>query len=117
VSILADIILSLRDSLGFGAASKNSEAMMPVTIHHMRKQGSSDPFEKISGSTGITGVADASWILERGRRESEGTILITGRDVEEKRLVVQFCSCQWYYQGDAEKGEMPEISVLNESTR
>ena len=31
-----------------------------LLVHHLRKQSSSDPYEQISGSTGIMGVADTT---------------------------------------------------------
>ena len=37
-----------------------------LLIHHLRKQTASDPFDQISGSTGLMGVADTSWVIQRG---------------------------------------------------
>ena len=34
-----------------------------LLIHHLRKQTASDPFDQISGSTGLMGVADTSWVI------------------------------------------------------
>ena len=36
-----------------------------LLIHHLRKQTASDPFDQISGSTGLMGVADTSWVMQR----------------------------------------------------
>ena len=38
-----------------------------LLIHHLRKQTASDPFDQISGSTGLMGVADTSWVMQRKR--------------------------------------------------
>lgn len=76
-----------------------------VFITHLRKQTSSDPIEQVMGSTGITGAADAIWLLKRGRGEVNGTLIITGRDVEEQELAVQLNkdTCHWVALGDAVK--------------
>ena len=34
-------------------------------IHNLRKQTASDPFDQISGFTGLMGVADTSWVMQR----------------------------------------------------
>ena len=34
-----------------------------LLIHHLRKQSAADPFDQISGSTGLMGVADTSWVM------------------------------------------------------
>ena len=57
-----------------------------VLITHLRKMKSDDPFEQIMGSTGMTGIADAAWVMKRGRCDSEATLLITGRDTEEREI-------------------------------
>ena len=36
-----------------------------LLVHHLRKQSSSDPYDQISGSTGIMGVADTTWLMHR----------------------------------------------------
>ena len=38
-----------------------------LLIHHLRKQSAADPFDQISGSTGLMGVADTSWVMQRKR--------------------------------------------------
>lgn len=61
-----------------------------VLVHHLRKMGSSDTFDEISGSTGLTGVADTSLVLKRERNQNDGTLHLTGREVEEQELAVTF---------------------------
>lgn len=36
-----------------------------IVVHHIRKQNDSDVFNKVSGTTGLTGSADATFVLER----------------------------------------------------
>ena len=54
-----------------------------VVVHHVRKmKDANDPFNEVTGSTGITGAADTSFILKRSRSSEMGTLLATGRDIE-----------------------------------
>jgi hypothetical protein len=59
-----------------------------VAVHHTRKSGSDsgDPVEKISGTLGLSGAADAFLILDR---DGQGTSL-AGRDIEEIETAVSF---------------------------
>lgn len=38
-----------------------------LLIHHLRKQAASDPFDQISGSNGLMGAADTTWVMQRRR--------------------------------------------------
>lgn len=73
-----------------------------VVVHHVRKsQGENAPFEKISGTLGLSGAADTALILDR---ESNGATLYgRGRDIEEIESAVIFDrdSCRWIVQGEA----------------
>ncbi len=67
-----------------------------VLVHHLRKlKDSSDPFNEISGSTGITGAADTNLILKRERGAEEGTLLVNGRDVEFQKFLLRFVGQMW----------------------
>lgn len=70
-----------------------------VLVHHLRKMtDDADPFNRIAGSNGIFGAADAALVLTRAKREDAQTTLdLTGRDVEDKRLVLRFDkdACRW----------------------
>ena len=53
-----------------------------LLIHHTRKERDSDPFNMISGTTGLNGCADGSFVLTREKRsENAGTLHCTGRDI------------------------------------
>ena len=39
-----------------------------IVVHHIRKQNDSDVFNKVSGTTGLTGSADATFVLEKEKR-------------------------------------------------
>ncbi len=65
-------------------AIRNSVAIL--LIHHKRKAVSEDPFNGISGSSGITGAADAIMIFDKPDREKmAASILISGRDVSDRK--------------------------------
>ena len=58
-----------------------------MLVHHLRKQGDSDPLNKLSGTTGISGAMDAVFILDVSKRHARGaTLFCTGRDIESREL-------------------------------
>lgn len=68
-----------------------------LVIHHTRKAHADDPFDTVSGSTGLTGAADATLVLQR--REGDGGLVLygRGRDLEELELAIEFdtATCHW----------------------
>ena len=76
VSILIGALKELADKYG----------ICILLVHHLRKQSSSDPYDQISGSTGIMGVADTTWLMHRQRMSKTATIRVIGRDMDEKIL-------------------------------
>lgn len=66
-----------------------------LLVHHLRKQGASDPFHQISGSNGLMGAADTIWLLQRNRMSPTARLLITGRDMESRSLSLQSEDCVW----------------------
>lgn len=61
-----------------------------LAIHHLRKQKDTDPFNQISGSTGITGAADSMIVLSKmDGGTGEVMMSITGRDVDSTELVLK----------------------------
>src|SRR3954453_4066021 len=72
-----------------------------VVVHHTRKAEAEDPFDCLSGSTGLTGTADATLILAR---DSQGTTLYgRGRDLDEIESAMSFdkTTGHWSVLGDA----------------
>ena len=54
-----------------------------ILVHHLRKlKDGDDPFNEVSGSTGIIGAADTNYVLKRKRNGNAATLLACGRDVE-----------------------------------
>ena len=62
-----------------------------LLVHHLRKQGDSDPFNKLTGTTGIVGAVDTAFVLDKSKRSADSaTLYCTGRDVEDRQLELQF---------------------------
>ena len=60
-----------------------------LIVHHTRKQQADDPFNMISGTTGISGAADGAFILHRKERiTTEAFLEITGRDQPDQILTL-----------------------------
>ena len=57
-----------------------------LLIHHLRKQAASDPFDQISGSNGLMGAADTTWVMQRKRTSKNADIILTGRDLDRRTL-------------------------------
>ena len=62
-----------------------------LLVHHLRKMFDADPLNRLSGSTGITGAADVTMILDKSRRsEQNATLTCVGRDIEYRELELSF---------------------------
>lgn len=62
-----------------------------VLVHHTRKCSDSDPFNMISGSTGLSGCVDGSMVLIETKRGSRtATLYCVGRDIENAEINLQF---------------------------
>ena len=67
-----------------------------VVVHHIRKQNDSDIFNKVSGTTGLTGSADATFVLEKESRASDtARLYVTGRDTPYQEFTLRFRECSW----------------------
>ena len=67
-----------------------------VVVHHIRKQNDSDVFNKVSGTTGLTGSADATFVLQQESRASNAAKLyMTGRDTPYQEFTLRFHDCSW----------------------
>ena len=67
-----------------------------LLVHHLRKQKDSDVFNQVSGSTGIVGAADTTYVLQRDSRCTESaTLIATGRDIEYQQLRLRFENLRW----------------------
>ena len=80
-----------------------------VLVHHLNKSGDdSDPVNRLNGSTGVSGAADAIITLSRTKRKDKETLMtITGRDVKERELIIQmdWGRYRWMILGEADEVE------------
>jgi predicted transcriptional regulator len=123
IKIISDLRLVIIDTLGkfrppkpknaiqydfdyeVGAALKDLADKREVSIliiHHMRKTESEDRFDDVIGSFGVTGTADGVMLLIRKTGQVEAELRITGRDIEEAELALNFDSrfLAWNVTGD-----------------
>ena len=83
-----------------------------VLVHHLRKlPDGNDPFNQLSGSTGITGAADTSMVLLRQRGSDTATLLATGRDIDYQRLTLRFENLSWQLVERAESTELQREQI------
>lgn len=67
-----------------------------VLVHHLRKTADSDPFNMISGSTGLSGATDGQLVLKKDKRcGGQAVLYVTGRDVEDQELSLTKCGARW----------------------
>ena len=67
-----------------------------VVVHHTRKCSDSDPFNMISGSTGLSGCVDGSMVLVETKRGSRNAKLYcVGRDIENQEINLVFEKSRW----------------------
>lgn len=74
-----------------------------LVVHHCKKGKAEDVIEEVSGTLGLSGAADGVTVLTRARCDTEATLHVTGRDVDEKQLALKFdpATCCWTSEGDA----------------
>ena len=85
------VLKSLADKLGIAI----------VLVHHTRKCSDSDPFNMISGSTGLSGCVDGSMVLIESKRGSRKAKLhCVGRDIENQEINVVFENSRWKVSDD-----------------
>lgn len=88
-----------------------------LLVHHLRKMGDADPVNKLSGTTGIGGGVDSTFIMDRSRKEDVAQLFCTGRSIQPRELELQFdeTACVWNVVSDsreADKHLPPELRVL-----
>ena len=73
----------------------DSHEIALLLIHHTRKmKDPGDVFNELSGSVGVMGALDCAWIITKEDRYSdEGTLNVTGRDMESQKLKIRFNKC------------------------
>jgi RecA-family ATPase len=84
-------------------ANANKVAILLIT--HTRKAEALDVMNRISGTTGTQGMADAMWVLTRTRGQLLGELSVTGRDlIHDGTYAVSFSkeTGRWTLLGEAQ---------------
>jgi hypothetical protein len=93
-----------------------------LVLHHANKANHEDFRDSASGCMSLIGGADNYWSLRRMPRSEEATLSITGRDVEEQQLAMQFKDGYWTVLGESALVKMSAerqalIAVLQEQAQ
>ena len=74
-----------------------------VLVHHLRKAIDSDPFNMISGSTGLNGCVDGMLVLKKDKRcGGQAVLYATGRDIEDCELSLTRQGARWVLTDERE---------------
>ena len=89
-----------------------------VIVTHTRKMGADDAFDTVAGSTGLTGAADTTLVLRRGRGDASAILHVTGRDVEESEYALTFepLTGAWTLDGNALADAAARADTLRATT-
>lgn len=92
-------------------ADKHSVAI--VLVHHLRKTKDADPFNMISGTTGLSGCVDGSFVLLESKRGSRNaTLYCVGRDIENREIELKFDNEQHRWISDETFSEKDNKSKI-----
>lgn len=86
-----------QDSDAMAAVQRyvNRHGFTALVVHHTRKTGINkepdDHVQEVSGTLGLTGVADGILVLVRAKEDCQATLHITGRDVSDQEYILEFC--------------------------
>lgn len=84
-----------------------------LAIHHLRKLPDEDPFNRLSGTNGLSGAADGSLVLLRTKRQENTAVLsATGRDIEDQEETLEFDDCRWNRTTDPEQLQFGLLVML-----
>ena len=81
-----------------------------LLVHHLRKQGDSDPFNMLSGTNGLAGGVDTIFVLDKSKRcSTNATLYCSGRDIEDREIELCFDkdNCVWNFVSDS--SDNPEM--------
>ncbi|MBR0374514.1 MAG: AAA family ATPase [Mogibacterium sp.] len=75
-------------------ADRNNKAV--ILVHHLRKMPDpNDPFNELSGSAAISGASDTNMVLKYPAGSRTAELYVRGRDVPEKKLLLDFDYPRW----------------------
>ena len=75
-------------------ADLNGKAVL--VIHHLtKKRDRFEPYNEIVGSAAITGASDTNMVLKKPEGSRTAELYVRGRDIEERKLILEFCFPRW----------------------
>lgn len=86
-----------------------------LCVHHLRKMKDVDPMNMLSGTTGLSGVVDTVFILDREQRtDSRATLFCTGRDIKSQKFGLELDSAThiWKLVSDSAVDEVKLIDPV-----
>lgn len=90
----------------------DTNGLAVLLVHHTRKLPDTDVFNTVSGTTGITGCADSTFILSKeSRHDNEATLCVSGRDIEFQEFRLRFRDCRWELLEKTSTEELEERSI------
>jgi len=69
-----------------------------VLVSHLNKAPQDYAFDKITGSTGLQGICDAMWLVERGEHGAQSTFTGRGRDIMDFEYALNWNDETWRYE-------------------
>lgn len=92
----------------------NQRGAAIVLVHHLRKASADDPFDMVSGSTGLTGAADATIVLNKSVEHGGCILYGRGRDLPEFEHGVAFDEVRyrWTIVGDPDTAFLSDTRSL-----
>ena len=84
-----------------------------LLVLHCKKAKGDDVLDEISGTLGQAGSTDGALVLTRARSEREAELFVTGRDVEEETMALEFDpqGFTWKLLGKAEERTESKIKA------
>ena len=79
-----------------------------VLVSHLNKAPQDYAFDKITGSTGLQGICDAMWLVERGEHGAQSTFIGRGRDIMDFEYSLAWNDETWRYDYN---GDLQEVNT------
>ena len=79
-----------------------------VLVSHLNKAPQDYAFDKITGSTGLQGICDAMWLVERGEHGAQSTFIGRGRDIRDFEYSLNWNDETWRYDW---VGNLQEVNL------
>ena len=93
-------------------AARSEIAVLLVThTRQMKLEQGEDWMSKVTGTTGIVGTADSIMFLDAQRGQPDGTLYVTGRDVQDRSDAVRRVGPWWQVFDGGATGSLGDRSV------